>query len=335
MKDKVKKLLKIRELSSLSFLIVLFLVVGLINKDFFKLSNMLNTIDGSAMYILLAVGISFVLLTGEIDNSIGSTLGLTAAYIATCVRDGVSLWIAIPTTLLIGMAIGLFNGIGVSKFKVPSIIMTLGTMGITRGFIYIYTDGKWVENLPDYFKQMSQVKLFGFINLFLLLTIIVVILIHSFLTKAKKGRYFAAVGDNVGGANLIGIPVARMQITAFVLSGFFASLAGILFVSRVGFVAPTAGTGYEMTAIAACVLGGVSLSGGVGSVIGASIGAIIMSSIPRILVFMKFSSDYDKTITGILLITIVVADSLMQRRAKEKARRARLSARSTCEEVMQ
>ena len=171
--------------------------------------------------------------------------------------------------------------------------------------------------------------------MFLLLTIIVVILIHRFLTKAKKGRYFAAVGDNVGGANLIGIPVERMQITAFVLSGLFASVAGILFVSRVGFVAPTAGTGYEMTAIAACVLGGVSLSGGVGSVIGASIGAIIMSSIPRILVFMKFSSDYDKTITGILLITIVVADSLMQRRAKEKARRARLSARSISEEVMQ
>ena len=335
MKNKVMKLLKIREVSSLSFLVALFIIVGLINKDFFKVGNILQTIDGSAMYILLAVGISFVLLTGQIDNSIGSTLGLTAAFIATCVRDGVSLWIAVPATLLIGMTIGLFNGIGVSKFKVPSIIMTLGTMGITRGFIYIYTDGKWVENLPDYFKEMSQLKIFGFINVFFVITVFIVIIIHNYLTKAKKGKYFAAVGDNVGGATLIGIPVARMQITSFVLSGLFASIAGILFVSRVGFVAPTAGTGYEMTAIAACVLGGVSLSGGVGSVIGASIGAIIMSSIPRILVFMKFSSDYDKTITGILLITIVVADSLMQRRAKEKARRARLSARSTCEEVVQ
>ncbi|MDF2820663.1 MAG: transporter permease [Clostridiales bacterium] len=335
MRKTIKKLTKIRELSSLSFLVLLFVIVGLVNSDFFKIKNLLLTFDGSVMYILLAVGISFVIVTSDVDVSIGSTLGLTAAFIATCVRDDVSLWIAIPATLLIGAVIGFINGIGVAKLKIPSIIMTLGTMGITRGLIYIYTDGKWVENLPDFFKEYSQANIFGFINLFLLVTLILVVLIFLYLSKAKKGRYFAAVGDNIGGATLIGIPVVKTQILAFVLSGVFAALAGIIFVSRVGFVSPTAGSGYEMTAIAACVLGGISLSGGVGSVIGATIGAIIMSSISRILVFLKFSSDLDKTITGILLITIVVADSLLHRRAKEKARKARLSARSTSEEVKQ
>ena len=149
-------------------------------------------------------------------------------------------------------------------------------------------------------------------------------MIHILLTRTKKGKYFIAVGDNAGGATLVGIPTVQTKIVAYVLCGIFAAIASILYASRIGFITAIAGNGYEMKAIAACVIGGISLSGGLGSVIGASIGAVIMSSVSRILVFMGFSSDYDNTITGIMLITIVVLDALMQRHAAERIRRERL-----------
>jgi AI-2 transport system permease protein len=228
----------------------------------------------------------------------------------------------------VGAFVGLVNGFGVTVLKVPSIIMTLGVNGIVRGAIYVYTNGKWVENVPFEFKALSQVSIFKTVTYFLLGAVVITFIVHLLLTRTKQGRHFAAVGDNMSGANLIGIPVEKTKVAAYVASGLFAALAGVAYVSRVGFVTPTAGNGYEMKAIAACVLGGISLAGGVGTVVGAAIGSVIMASISRVLVFLQFSSDYDNTITGILLIVIVVADALIQRRLAEKARRERLSART-------
>ena len=316
-----------RELFTIGFLVLLFLVTGLVNPSFIAPDNLLLCFNGSVIYILLAIGISFVILMGDIDVSIGATMGLTAAVCASMIRDGSSLLPAALTAIAIGAMIGLVNGLGVAKLGIPAIIMTLGINGIVRGSIYVYTEGKWVENLPAVFKSYGQITLAGFVNLFLLLTVLLVVAIYLYLKKARNGKYFAASGDNMCGAVNIGIPVAKTRIIAFVLCGVFAALAGVVFASKIGFVTPTAGSGYEMKAIAACVLGGVSLTGGVGSVIGAMFGAIIMSSISRILVFLQFSSNWDDTITGILLIIIVVADALIQKYLKEKARRERLAAK--------
>ncbi len=316
-----------RELFTVAFLFILFLGTGAVNPAFLEGGNILLCFNGSVIYILLAIGISFVIVMGDIDVSVGATLGLTAAVCATMIRDGSSLLSASVSALIIGAVIGLVNGFGVTKLHIPAIIMTLGVNGVVRGSIYVYTEGKWVENLPAVFKSYGQITLAGFVNLFLLLTVLIVIGVYLYLNKAKNGKYFAAIGDNIGGATLIGIPVDRTRILAFVLCGVFAALAGIVFASKIGFVTPTAGSGYEMKAIAACVLGGVSLTGGVGSVIGAMFGAIIMSSISRILVFLQFSSNWDDTITGILLILIVVADALIQKQLREKSRRERLAAR--------
>ncbi len=323
----VRAITQTRELFTVAFLIILFLGTGIVNPSFLAPDNILLCLNGSVIYILLAIGVSFVITTGDIDVSVGATLGLTAAVCATMIRDGSSLIMASITALTIGALIGLVNGLGVTKLRIPAIIMTLGVNGLVRGSIYVYTEGKWVENLPAVFKSYGQITLAGFVNLFLLITVLIVIGVYLYLNKGKKGKYFAAIGDNMGGATLIGIPVDKTRILAFVLCGVFAALAGIIFASKIGFVTPTAGNGYEMKAIAACVLGGVSLTGGVGSVIGAMFGAIIMSSISRILVFLQFSSNWDDTITGILLIIIVVADALIQKHFKEKARRERLAAR--------
>ena len=326
--DKFKHLLKARELTSLLIVVIVFLLVGLVNPAFLQISNILLCLNGGVVFTIVAVGSAFVILTGEIDISVGATIGLTAAVTGSMIRDGRPWAAAILAAVLIGAFIGVINGFGVTVFRIPSIIMTLGINGIVRGMSYVYTNGKWVENVPFEFKSLSQAMLPGGMTYFYFSVIVLTVIIYFVLTKTKKGRYFAAVGDNVDGATLIGIPVEKIKMLAFVICGIFSAVAGTLYVSRVGFVTPTAGSGYEMKAIAACVLGGISLSGGKGSVIGAAIGAITMASISRILVFLQFSSDYDNTITGILLITIVVADVLLEKHRKEKARRIRLSVKT-------
>ncbi len=322
----LKKILKSREITSLAFVVLLFVGVGAINPNFLSSQNIMLSLNGSVVFTMLAVGIAFVIITAEIDVSVGATLGLSAAVSATLLRDGAPWGVAISAALAVGLVVGLINGFGVVVLKIPSIIMTLGVNGVVRGLCYVYTNGKWVENLPFAYKALSQAMVGG-MTWFYLGALLLTVAIHLFLTRTRWGRYFAAVGDNAGGATLIGIPVGRTKMVGFVLCALMAAVAGLMYVSRIGFVTPTAGNGYEMKAIAACVLGGVSLAGGIGSVVGAALGAIIMASIGRILVFLQFSSDYDNTITGILLITIVVVDALMQRRAAEKARRERLTAR--------
>ena len=328
MKTNVRTILKMRSVTSFLFVLGLFLLVGLVNPDFLKPSNLLLTINSSVVFTLLSVGIAFPIITGEIDVSVGAVMGLSAAVSATMIRDGQPWALAVGASILIGIACGYFNGVGLMYLGIPSIIITLGTNGIVRGLIYVYTDGKWVENLPFEYKSLSQATTLGISN-FYLVAIIIAIVGTLLIRKSKAGKYYYAVGDNISGSVLIGIPVKKTKISAFVLSSVFASLAGLVYVSRIGFVTPTAGMGYEMKAIAACVLGGVSLSGGVGTLIGASLGAIIMSSVGRILVFLKFSSDYDGTITGILLITIVVVDALIQKYNSEKTRRIRLLAKTS------
>lgn len=164
--DRVKKILKAREAGSLLFLILLVLLVGLINPDFWQPASLLNCLNDSVVFTLLAVGIAFVILTGEIDVSIGATLGMSAAVGATILRDGGSIGAAIGTAVLVGAAIGLVNGVGVSVFKIPSLIFTLGVNGVVRGLIYVFTGGAWVENLPASYTRASNIKVVGELTLF-------------------------------------------------------------------------------------------------------------------------------------------------------------------------
>jgi len=322
-----KRIFKARSLFSLAVVVILFLLVGIVNPDFLGTRNLMQTVNSSVVFALLSIGIAFVLIIGEIDVSVGAVMGLTAAVSATLIRDGSPWTLAILAAVGIGIVCGLINGYGLVYLGIPSIIMTLGMNGVIRGLIYVYTGGKWVENIPFEYKAVSQATVGGITYIYLA-TFIIAVGGSLLLRRIAVGRNFYAVGDNIGGAELVGIPVKRTRISAFVLSSFFAAAAGCIYVSRIGFVTPIAGNGYEMKAIAACVLGGISLSGGVGSLFGALIGAIIMASIDRILVFLKFSSDYDSTITGILLITIVTIDGLVQHYAAEKARRTRLLAKT-------
>ena len=326
--NKVKSLLKARWMSSLIFLLLLFLITGIAEPEFLSYSNIISCFNTATMYTLLAIGIAFVIMTGEIDVSIGSTLGLSAAMTGLIAKQDGSIAVMLLAVVATGAVIGLVNGVGVAYFGVPSLIFTLGTNSVVRGMIYILSDGRTVENFGGSLASYGNLTLFAEITLYYAIAILLVAVAHIVLTRTKKGKYFIAVGDNAGGANLVGISVTGTKLLAYVLCGVFAGLGGFVFASKYGQVMTVAGNGYEMTAIAACVLGGISLSGGLGNMVGAAIGAVIMSSISRLLVFIGLPSTYDNTITGIMLIVIVVVDALTQRRSIEMARRKRLLSRT-------
>ena len=323
-----KKILKARETTSFLFLVALFLIVGIINPSFLTPSNISACFNTSVVYTLIAVGMAFAIFVGEIDVSVGSNMGLVAAVVGTMIQNGSNWLVAFLVGILIGVIVGLVNGWGVAVMKVPSLIFTLGTNGILRGLMYLQVGVEQVNQLPKAFKDIASMTLIGSFTIYYCCAVVLTIIIHYLLTNTRRGRYFIAVGDNVGGAELVGIPATRTKVLAYVICGVLSAVAGIIFCSRIGIVTSLSGNGYEMKAVAACVLGGISLSGGVGSVIGAGIGAVIMASISYLLVFMGFSSNYDNAITGVILITIVVVDALMQRRAAVRNRHARLAART-------
>lgn len=327
MSKRFKNILRSGEYTAALFLVFIFLIVGLFNPSFLKLNNLQQILNGSVVLLIVSLGISFVIFTGEIDVSVGSTLGLSAAVSATFLKNGYPLFFVITISVLLGVIIGFFNGYGINYLHIPSIIMTLGTNGVIRGLGYVYTEGKWVENLPQSFKRLALKNAVGNLSWIFVLVLTLILVLHILVKKTGKGKYFLAVGDNFDGSVLVGIPARRVKLCSFIICAVMAAISGIVFSGRIGFVTPTSGLGYEMKAIAACVLGGVSLSGGVGSLIGAAFGAVIMSSISRILVFLQFPSDYDNMITGILLITIVVLDALINKRSKINNRRRRLLAR--------
>lgn len=210
--NRLKKIMKTHEMSSFLFLAALIFVVGCVNPSFWQPTSILNCFNDSVVFTLLAVGSAFVILTGEIDVSVGATLGMSAAVGATLLRDG-SYWaVAILAALAIGAVIGFVNGFGVSVLQIPSLIFTLGVNGVVRGLIYVFTKGAWVENLPAGFTRMSNTLIAGQLTTFYAAAILAVIAGHLILTQTKKGKYFIAVGDNAAGATLVGIPRPRRKL---------------------------------------------------------------------------------------------------------------------------
>ncbi len=330
---KLSGLTQIRWMSSLLFLIALFIITGLINPAFITYDSIIACFNSSVVFTLLAVGIAFVIMTGEIDVSIGSTMGLLAAISGLIAQQNGSPVKMLAWALVIGVAVGVVNGLGVAFFEVPSLIFTLGTCGVVRGLVFTVSQGKTVENFAGTFTNYGNKTIFAGITWYYAAVLIVAIAAHLILTRTRRGKYFIAVGDNPGGATLVGISVFATKMVAYILSGIFAGISGVAFASKYGQVNIVAGSGYEMSAIAACVLGGISLSGGLGNIAGAAIGAVIMSSVTRMLVFIGLPSTYDNTITGIMLILIVVIDALTQRRAIENARRKRLLSRTALKDA--
>ncbi|UYX55244.1 sugar ABC transporter permease [Bacillus thuringiensis] len=308
----MKRIFKMHETSIIILLLLYIAFVGVMNPSFVQFSSLSLIMKSSVILVVLAIGQSFVLFTKNIDVSVGSIMGLSAAVCGMLLTNGYNTFFSIFAAIILGALIGMVNGIGVTKFRVPAIIMTLGMLGIIRGAMLIFTGGKWIEDIPNEYKQIASIMLLG-IPITVWIVLIILLLLYFFLMKVQIGRYFYAVGDNEDGARLIGIAVDKVKIYAFIISGISAGLAGCIFVMNIGFVPNQTGTGIELQVIAAAVLGGIHLKGGTGSIFGAALGAFFLEVISSSLVFLKIPAFWNSAISGFLLLLIIILDSVLKK----------------------
>lgn len=294
-----------RELTIVFAIGLLFTLLSLVGSGF-HLQTLAMIFNSAQIVILLAIGATFVILTRNIDVSVGSTMGLCAVIAGSLLNAGFGVS-AFVMTLCCGLLAGLFNGILVTLLRIPAIVATLGTLGLYKGIMLLITGGKWIEGLPQDLKTLSA-PAFLHISPIGWLLLGLIGLTYFFLTKMKAGRDFYAVGDNLQGALQLGVRVNQVRIAAFAINGTMAALAGIVFASQIGFVPNSTGNGLEMKAIAACVLGGISLLGGAGNIIGAVLGAYFLIQIDSILVLLKVPAYWNNFVAGLVLLAVLVFD---------------------------
>ncbi|MBF7993367.1 MULTISPECIES: autoinducer 2 ABC transporter permease LsrC [Rahnella] len=316
----LKRIQNNRELTALMAIIALFALLGVMDSQSFSFQT-LSMIFGSAQILmLLAMGATLVMLTRNIDVSVGSITGLCAVTLGVLLNSGVDLTLACLLTLGTGLLAGLFNGVLVAWLRIPAIVATLGTLGLYRGLMLLMTGGKWIEGLPAGLKSLSAPV---FLNVSALGWLVIVLLVAMFwvLSRTAFGRSFYAVGDNLQGARQLGVAVNRVRILAFGINGVMAAIAGIVFASQIGFVPNQTGSGLEMKAIAACVLGGISLLGGTGSLLGAVLGAYFLTQIDSVLVLLRLPAWWNDFIAGLVLLGVLVLDGRLRQALQKNLRR--------------
>jgi ribose transport system permease protein len=302
-----------RDAGGLIVLLILFGAMTLASPEFLTGDNMANLARQVAIFGIIAVGQLLVILTAGIDLSVGSVLGLTGCVSAELLVHGVGIPVAIAAGLGVGIAIGLFNGSLVAYGKMPPFIVTLGMLGIARGVVLVMTDASTIQPLPDAFGDIANGDFIGVPNL--LWIFLAVVIITSFvLRRTVFGRYIYAIGSNPESARLSGVPVTRVLVAVYAIAGLLAAVGGVLFMSRLNAGIPTAGTGYELNAIAACVIGGASLFGAKGGAFGAAAGALIVATLNNGGNLLAVNAFYLQIIIGALILAAVAFDQWQSRR---------------------
>jgi len=292
--------------------VMLIIGVGLsfMTPNFLTGSNIISVLRQISNNIFLALGMTLVIILGGIDLSVGSLVGMTGTLtVGMIVTNGLPMWPAILIGLVLGAALGLFNGFVVTTFKVPAFIVTLSTMNIAKGVAYIYSGGQSTRITNDAYAMLGTGYLFGLIPLPVVYMLILIIVFSLIMNKTKFGTYVYAVGGNRESARLSGVPIKKVEMMVFAAAGLLAAFAGIILSSRMYSGQPSSGDGYEMDAIAACVLGGVSMSGGVGNISGTVIGAVVIGIISNGLNLIRVSSFWQLVVKGIIILTAVIIDS--------------------------
>ncbi|EGR0602175.1 ribose ABC transporter permease [Vibrio cholerae] len=313
--DNRKKLLSkewLIEQKSLIALLFLVVVVSFLNPNFFTVDNLLNILRQTSVNAIIAVGMTLVILTAGIDLSVGSVLALCGAFAATLVAMEVPVLIAVPTALLAGATLGAISGIIIAKGKVQAFIATLVTMTLLRGVTMVYTDGRPIStgftDTADTFAWFGTGYALG-IPVPVWLMVVVFAGAWYLLNHTRFGRYVYAVGGNESATRLSGINVDRVKIGVYAICGLLAALAGIIVTSRLSSAQPTAGMGYELDAIAAVVLGGTSLMGGKGRIMGTLIGALIIGFLNNALNLLDVSSYYQMIAKAVVILLAVLVDN--------------------------
>ncbi|SHI06444.1 ribose transport system permease protein [Clostridium collagenovorans DSM 3089] len=296
---------------SLVGLILLVVVVSILSPAFLSTKNILNVLKQTSVNAIIAAGMTFVILTGGIDLSVGSILAISGAFAASLLVGGHSIIIAVIVAILGGALVGFLNGIVISKGKLQPFIATLATMTILRGATLVFTDGKPItlgsNDIAMSFGKIGGGSILG-IPAPVIIMVLVFIVCFYILNSTKTGRYTYALGSNEEATKLSGISTDKIKIWVYTISGILAAIAGVIITSRLYSAQPTAGTGYELDAIAAVVLGGTSLSGGKGKITGTIIGALIIGVLSNALNILDVSSYYQMIVKGIVILIAVLLD---------------------------
>ena len=301
-------------------LILLIVVVSAVNPVFLDIDNLLNIARQISFTFIIGIAMTFVLIGAGLDLSVGSVLalgGVICGLVLRALMMVMPLWIAIVIAILLGILMGvitgMFNGIVVTRFKIPSLIVTLGMMYIARGVVQVLTRGNPVYPFPDEFNNLGQGYLLGVPNV-VYVAVVLGILAHIVLTQTAWGRAVFAVGGNTETARLSGINVVKILTSVYILCGVASAITGVLTASRLASALSNAGTGMELQVIAACIIGGTSMFGGSGSILGTLIGAAFMSIIANGMVLMKISVYYQSIVIGAIIILAVGIDQFRRRR---------------------
>jgi ribose transport system permease protein len=308
-----------RDAGGIVVLLVLFGALTLGSDQFLTGDNLANLARQVAIFGIIAVGQLLVILTAGIDLSVGSVLGLSGCVTAELLVHGVPIPLALLGGIAVAVLAGLINGALVSYANLPPFIVTLGMLGIARGVVLVFTNASTIQPLPDAFAAIANNSLLGVPNLLWIFAIVAVAAAFV-LRRTVFGRYVYAIGSNPESARLAGVPVKRVLIAVYAIAGLLAGVGGALFTSRLNAGIPTAGTGYELNAIAACVIGGASLFGAKGGAFGAAAGALIVATLNNGGNLLAINSFYLQIIIGLLILVAVFFDQWQGRIAARRGR---------------
>ncbi len=306
----------VRQLSVLGFLLLIVLVFALFADGFLSFSNIRNIALQTSMIAIVAVGMSFVIFTAGIDLSVGSAMALSGALAAgVAVRFGMDTYLSIGVGLGVGLLIGAVNGVLIVKGGIPPFVATLSMLAVARGLTLVYTEGRPIAGLDERFIYFGSGQILG-IPLPIIIMIVIAVIAHIVTRYTPFGLHVYSTGGNEETTRLAGISPDRIKMAVYMISGFLAALGGILLTSRLWSAQPNAALGWELDAIAAPILGGTSLFGGVGSIGGTVIGAFIIGVLSNGLNLMGVPSYSQQVIKGVVFILAVAVDLLLNKRRR-------------------
>lgn len=288
--------------------LVLSVIAGLLSDAFFTVNNIMNVLRQVSIIAIIASGMTLVILIAGIDLSVGAVMAFSGAILAGVLTAGLPLPVALMAALGVGLLFGIFNGFIVARFGVPSFIATLATMVIARGMTLVYTKGYPLVVSNEPFRFIGSGRIFG-IPVPIIIMFVVFGLMYWMLKYTSFGRYIYAIGGNEETAVLAGINVKFIKVAVFGIAGLLSALSAVIYTSRLMSAQPTAGSGIELDAIAAVIIGGTSLAGGKGGVIGTLIGALIMGVLDNVLNLMNVSPFYQSIAKGLVILVAVLVDS--------------------------
>jgi ribose transport system permease protein len=317
--NRLISLLQFREASILSIIVVLFIILSLTTPGFLDTENLKTTLVGLSLDGIVAVGTTLVLVAAGVDLGVGSVLALTGVFAGYLAYNGTNIWVASAIALVVAVLTGFLSGFFISRIGLNPLIMTLGMMSIARGVAYVITEGAPVSvtGLSPSFLYLGQGDIFG-VPMLVVILIIFTIAGDILLRKSTYLRQVYYVGSNEKAARLSGINVKNITMMIYVVSALMAGIAGILSLSRFSVATPTAGLGAELRAISACVIGGASLTGGVGTITGAILGVILVGLVNNALVLLNVSVYWQSLVTGLVLVIAVTLDVFNNRRKQKK-----------------